>query len=81
MIYETNGASVKYNQNCNISIWNSTKGTININYLIYLINDNNNDKLELIKFYKPYVDITKLSNVKKLILIKIMCQMSLYMNI
>ena len=50
--------SDKYNQPNNFTIWNKNKGEININYLIYLLNEKTNVKNEPIDFYKPYVQIT-----------------------
>ena len=48
-----------YDVNKNIIIWNNNKGNININYLIHLLNDNNETKLDLIQFYKPYEPLTQ----------------------
>ena len=59
--------SKTYNVDKNIKLWNSNKGAIDINYLVYLVNIENKINIPLVSSYKPYTPITtNIINIKKI---------------
>jgi len=49
--------SKKYNYNNNVQLWNSNAGNIDINFLVYLVNIENNSNNSSIQYIKPYEPI------------------------
>ena len=59
--------SKNYDKNNNISLWNNNEGIIDINYLVFVINETSTKKLEYFSSYKPYHPIvTDISNITQL---------------
>ncbi len=57
-------SSKNYNQKKNLQIWNSIKKPVfNINYIINVLNKEQQLKLEQIEFYKEYKTLTD-NNIK-----------------
>lgn len=59
--------SKNYDKNKNISLWNNNEGIIDINYLVFVINETSTKKLEYFSSYKPYHPIiSDISNITQL---------------
>ena len=50
--------SKKYNYATNVKIWNASAGLIDINYLIHILNKDQNEKLPFVQKYKAYKPIS-----------------------
>lgn len=57
--------SKTYNYNNNVQLWNSNTGNIDINFLVYLVNIENNSNNSSIQYIKPYEPILNdISHIK-----------------
>ena len=54
--------SKNYNYIKNVKLWNYNKGVIDINFLIHLVNIENNLNVPLVSIFKPYTPITKVND-------------------
>jgi len=54
--------SKKYNREENIKKWNDTKCLFNVNYLVYLVNENNNKHYKFFTCFKKYNSTLNLHN-------------------
>lgn len=58
--------SKNYNNINNISIWNNNNGVLDVNYLVFIINELNEIKHPYFSSYKPYEPITQdITNIKR----------------
>ena len=60
--------SKSYNYNKNINLWNANSGSIDINYLIYLINTENKTNYKFIEKYKIYNPLVNEINSNKIVM-------------
>ena len=59
--------SKNYNNINNISIWNNNNGVLDVNYLVFIINEINEIKHPYFSSYKPYEPITQdITNIKRI---------------